>query len=450
MYKVLWATVLSVALSSLPTRSATAEVVSPADFADLQAQVRTLAQRVDELAASNSSLQAENVELRAGLARVGASSAPVTATASAPPAMSGKPTEATVTTQPTDWTSRLKWRGDFRYRHEHQTFERDVSGVAVDAADRDRQRVRARFGLEAAVTDSVKVAAQLASGGDDPRSSNQTLGSAGTRKAIGLDLAYADWSVQPGVNLVLGKQPYPVWRPAHSLFLDSDFNPEGVALRWSRGAGFANLYGHWLSEQFNAEPSAENSDANIVGIQGGLKLPAFGGETILAANYYVCGACRDNSPLYNNNGNGNTTYLAGTTNVLQYDYEILDLNAQVGLDLAGRPLALTAGYARNLASDVVHDTAWSLGAVLGKASDAGSWEVGALYQSIDKDALFGQIFESDFGDGRTDSVGWMLKGGYAPTKNVTLNTTYYLYTVNKDVGTELDLTRLQLDLNYKF
>ena len=36
----------------------------------------------------------------------------------------------------------------------------------------------------------------------------------------------------------------------------------------------------------------ENSDANVFGLQAGLKFPLLGGETVLAANYYECGACQ--------------------------------------------------------------------------------------------------------------------------------------------------------------
>ena len=65
-------------------------------------------------------------------------------------------------------------------------------------------------------------------------------------------------------------------------------------------------------------------------------------------------------------------------------------------------------------------------------------------------ALFGQWLDSDFGDGRTDSDGWVLKVGYAPVKNFTFTGTYFINTLNKDVGTQLDFKRLQLDMNYKF
>ena len=97
-----------------------------------------------------------------------------------------------------------------------------------------------------------------------------------------------------------------------------------------------------------------------------------------------------------------------------------------------------------------YDTAYSLGVNLGQAAAPHTWEVGALYQSVDKDALFGQIVDSDFGGGQTDSQGWVFRGGYAPAKNILLTAVYYVTSFNKDVGTELDHDRLQLDVNYKF
>jgi hypothetical protein len=265
-------------------------------------------------------------------------------------------------------------------------------------------------------------------------------------------MAYVDWQFMSGTNLVLGKQPYPHWRPGQSMFFDGDFNPEGGAVKFDRGMFFGSGYGWWLTEQFNSNPKGENSDANLFGAQVGMKFPLLGGETVLAAHYFDCGACQDNSPLYANNANGNTTYTLpnSTTNLLRYDYEILQLSAQMGTTLFDLPFTFWADYGQNMASGVEYDTAYGVGVVLGKASNAKTWEAGLAYQSIDKDALFAQIIDSDFGDGKTDSEGWFLKGGYAPVKNVTLNATYFINTLNKDVGTELDYNRLQLDVNYKF
>lgn len=433
-----------------PLVATAASSARKADIQALQAQVLALAARLDRLEAANTQLQGENAELRAAVEQGGAEAAELKQQtvhlqqqAATTQADLGKVKGA-------DWASRIKVRGDLRYRHETIWSERDVSGDAASAPNRDRDRIRARLGFDATITPDVSGTLQLATGGDDPRGTNQTLGGTATRKSIGLDLAYADWRFMPGGNLVLGKQPYPVWRPTRSLFLDPDVNPEGGAVRFARGPFFGTAYGFWVSEQYSADPQGDNTDAHIFGAQAGVKIPAFGGETVVAVKYSDCGACQDHSPLYANNANGNTTYRVGAVNVLKYDYDIVDIESQVNVTLFDLPVAFTAGFARNLAAGVEYDTAYQVGAYVGRAQDPHTWELGAMYQSVDKDAQFGQITDSDFGGGLTDSQGWVLRGGYAPTKNILLNATWFINTYNKDVGTELQFDRLHLDVNYRF
>jgi hypothetical protein len=441
---------IAIVIASLGVDAAVAAPASQAELQALQAQMSALAERLDRLEAANASLNSENAELRALAARRDAQVDDLQGQAAALRESAAVTRGDVDRVKGAEWAGRIKARGDLRYRHERIESEREVGGVAVDAADRNRDRVRARLGFDATVTPNVSATLLLSTGADDPRGTNQTLGGSSSRKSIGLDLAYADWRFMPGGNLVLGKQPYPVWRPLRSLFLDSDVNPEGGALRFNRGPAFVNLYGFRVSERYSADPAGENTDTNIFGLQAGMKFDVPGGETIVAAKYSVCDACQDHSPLYANNANGNTTYQVDGVNFLRYDYDILDVEAQVGVAAFDLPLVLTAGFAQNLAPGVEHDTAYALGANLGRAGDPRTWEIGALYQSVDKDALFGPAVDSDFGGGVTDSSGWVLRGGYAPVKNVVLNATYFLNTVNKDVGTELDFSRLQLDVNYRF
>ena len=423
-----------------------------AEVQAIEAQMQALAERLNKLEASNNQLQSENAELKAVVDRREAEIDYLKSQTRELREEGAVASNEISKVKGADWATKLKGRGDFRYRHEMIDSERVVSGQAEDAADRTRHRIRARLGFDYKVTDTVKGTLLFATGGDDPRSSNQTLGGTGTRKSIGVDMAYVDWQFMNGANLVLGKQPHPYFRPGQSMFFDGDWNPEGGSVKFDRGMFFGTGYGWWLTEQFNANPAGENNDSNLFGAQVGMKFPLLGGETVLAAHYFDCGACQDNSPLYANNGNGNTTYTlpGSTTNLLRYDYEILQLSAQMGTTLLGQPFTFWADYAQNMASGVEYDTAYGVGVVLGKASNAKTWEAGLAYQSLDKDALFAQIIDSDFGDGRTDSEGWFLKGGYAPVKNVTINATYFINTLNKDVGVELDYNRLQLDLNYKF
>ena len=436
-----------------PAASAQAKgAATKADMQAMQAQMEALAQRLSKLEATNATLQAENADLKSVVDRRDAEMDYLKAQTRELREEAAVSSGEIAKVKGADWATKIKFKGDLRYRHEMIAQDRDVSGSAEDAADRTRHRVRARFGFDAKVTDNSKVVVQLATGGADPRSSNQTLTNSGSRKEIGVDLAYAEYAFMPGGVLTLGKIKNPVWRAGQSFFWDGDFNPEGGAVTFDRGMLFGSAYGWWLSEQFNSDPKGENSDANVFGLQAGLKFPLLGGETRLAANYFDCGACQDNSPMFLNQPFGNTTYRIGTstTNLLRYDYEILQLSGEMGTMLFDLPFSVWADYAQNMASGVEYDTAYGVGVTLGKASNAKTWEAGLLYQSIDKDALYAQFIDSDFGDGTTDSEGWAIKGGYAWVKNVTFNGTYFINTRNKDVGTELDYDRLQLDINYKF
>ena len=58
---------------------------------------------------------------------------------------------------------------------------------------------------------------------------------------------------------------------------------------------------------------------------------------------------------------------------------------------------------------------------------------GLLYQQIEKDALFGQLLDSDFGDGNTDTKGFVIRGGYTVARNWTLNATLFLNELANDV-----------------
>jgi hypothetical protein len=118
------------------------------------------------------------------------------------------------------------------------------------------------------------------------------------------------------------------------------------------------------------------------------------------------------------------------------------------------------------------DTAMAIGFNYGAASAPRTWEFGAMYQKTEKDALFGQLLDSDFADGNTDGDGFVIRGAYAIARNWTINGTLFLNQLSNDVPqtvtvfntatpapldtiaipniTDRDYKRLQLDLNFKF
>ena len=469
-------TVLAAAVAAaltLAAGNATAQTkgaASKADVQAVQAQMQALAERLGKLEAANTALASENAELKALVERRDAETDYLKAQAKDLREETAVNTNDISKVKGADWATKIKARGDLRFRTEGIQTERVVGSGATatvdDAADRWRERIRARFGFDATITDYVKGTILFATGADDPRSSNQTMGTVGSRKAIGLDMAYADWTAMPGVNVVIGKQPWTVYRPGNSLFYDGDYNPEGLAVKYDRGMLFGTAYGWILTENFDANPDNVNYDSRVYGAQAGLKFPLFGGETRVAANYYDCVACENKSPLFNNTANGNTTYRKGTstTNLLRYDYNVVELAAEMNLTAFNQPFQMWANYAQNTASDVEYDTAYAVGVSMGKVGNPKTWLAAVWYQSIDKDALFAQFVDSDFGDGRTDGEGVVLRGAYAPVRNFNVMATYFINTLNKDVapvsgvsagvpyriGNDLNYDRLQLDLNYKF
>jgi hypothetical protein len=430
-----------------------------ADVEAMQTQLRALAERLNRLEAANTQLQTENTELKALVDRRDAETDYLKSQTKELREEAAVASNEISKVKGADWATKIKARGDFRYRHEEIHRERTVStdGVTTveDAEDRYRHRIRARFGIDAQVSDNLKTTFQLStSEGNDPRSSNQSLDDNATRKAINLDMAYADWTFNQGANLIFGKQPYPFYRPGQSLFFDSDLNPEGIAAKFERGILFGSGYGWWFNEQHNDNPAAEDADTYVFGAQLGVRVPVGDQSNLVGfGHYYNCSGCEGHSPLFANASNGNTTYplvAPAVTNILVFDYEIAELGAELNTQIGTLPITLWGNYAQNMASGVEEDTAYNAGFRLGRASNPRTWEAAAMYQSIDKDSLFGQFIDSDFGNGLTDTEGWALRAGYAPVRNIAVNLTYFINTLNKDVGTELDYDRLQLDLNWRY
>ncbi len=427
---------------------------SRSELEAMQTQLQALTERLNRLEATNTQLQAENAELKTQAERREAETDYLKAQTKELREEAAVSSNEIGKVKGADWATRVKARGDFRYRHEEIHREIATDDGIEDAKDRYRHRIRARFGVDAQVSDHVKTTFALSTGeSGDPRSSNQSLDDNGTRKTIALDQAYADWTFAQGADLIFGKQPLPFYRPGQSLFFDSDYNPEGMAAKFERGILFGDAYGWWLNERHSDDPTSDSTDTYVLGAQLGLRIPMFAASNLVAfGHYYDCSGCQGQSPLFNNSANGNTVVLAddGLTNLLVFDYEIGELGAEFNSQIGNLPLQLFANYAQNMADGVEEDTAYNAGFRLGRASNPRTWEVAAMYQSIGKDALFGQFIDSDFGNGLTDTEGWALRGAYAPVRNIAVNLTYFINTLNKDVGTELDYDRLQLDLNWKY
>lgn len=377
------------------------------------------------------------------------------------------------------WIGRWVWKGDFRYRNENIDQEYTVRA-------RNRDRLRLRFGAVGRVNDDTKVELQLTTSENaDARSPNQTLTDASSRKPIVVDTAFVEWAANDFVKVQAGKMRYP-WVRTSSYFYDGDVNPEGLAAFWQQGAN--GFFGSaWVSRL--AERSA-NADSSLFGAQFGYRNTASDGtRVLLAAGYFDHGAVQGYNNIQSGSaggyfGNSTTTSTAicrtpvvgAGVACLANDYNIVEVIGEYQTKLAGQPLLLFFDYAKNNAANYKFvstnptqnipaglDTATAVGVTFGRAvaTIPGSWELGYIYQKIEKDSLFGQWVDSDINAGNTDAKGGALRGAYQIGKNWRFNFTYFMNQTNMDVATAVtyptaqnvfnrDYKRLQLDLNWTF
>jgi len=183
--------ILSLAVAaSIVLAPAAFAAVSDEDFAALREQLAAVSSRLDELAEENARLRAAQNQTDTAISEV-------------------RTTVAEIPAASETWTDRVKLDGDFRYRYEHI----DPQG----SSSRTRTRIRARTNIKAKVADNIDVGFGLATGGDDPVSTNQTLGGGGSSKDVVLNLAYVDWEAADGLHIFAGKFKNPLEVPARPV-----------------------------------------------------------------------------------------------------------------------------------------------------------------------------------------------------------------------------------------
>jgi len=346
------------------------------------------------------------------------------------------------------WAEKIKWHGDVRYRYEEM--DNDAKND-----DRRRNRVRARIGLTAQVTDEIKAGVALASGSDDPVSSNQTFGDAGSSKGINLDMAYIDWKFAENTHLVAGKTKNPFYQPAKDgLVWDGDYRPEGGHIVYDNGTIWAIGAYHFLNSEQKPDSKGNSGnkkdDTSMFGAQVGYRGKlADNLKFITGASYYHI-PTEGLTPILGSGENfGNSLDMSGNH---LYDYDVAQVFVELQTKLAGIPAKFHADYVTNTDSDADEDTGYTIGASLGKAKNAWDWEVGYMYEDLEADAVYGTLSDSDFGGGGTDVKGHKLKFGLGISKNTKIGITYFNneYGDFANNGDEVDYDRIQIDLKTKF
>jgi len=293
------------------------------------------------------------------------------------------------------WAGKVRWSGDFRYRHE---FIDDESKFH----ERNRQRIRVRLGLDAHPTEDLDFFVRIVSGSNDPGSTNQTLGSCWTTKGLYLDRAYFDYHPEAlhGIHVLAGKMGVPFFKPGkEQLIFDGDLSPEGIALKYGHDLGKStrvNLVGggFWLKE------SGDSADNLMYGGQVSIVQQAsentkitFGGTYYHYTNMDGAVVCYDPEDSF---GNAAIMQADGTL-VYADDFHLLEAFAQVDTELGGLPFSFYGDFVHNTEANTSgEDTGWLAGVKVGKAKKPGSWQFDYNYRDLEADAVVGVFTDSDF------------------------------------------------------
>ncbi len=335
------------------------------------------------------------------------------------------------------WAEKIKVAGDFRYRVENIKNE--------SKPDRNRNRIRARAKIVAKPLDGLELGLGLASGGDDPVSTNQTLGGGGSTKGMNLDLAYFKYSKLANVGIVAGKFKNVLVHPGKSgLLWDGDWNPEGLGVSLNKDRWFARAMGSWL-ESDSKKSNTEFSYA----LQAGFNNTFDSGAKLTAGITYVDLETTSKGSFFGDSDDFFGNSFDANTNTYVYDYKELELFADFSFQLAGRSASVFVDYVTNQDAGEF-DTGFAFGLKVGTAKAAGGWSLGWMYKDIEADAVFGLLADSDFGGGGTDSKGHVFKGSYALAKNMNANITYFANETDTRRGLDKDFNRLQLDMNFQY
>jgi len=341
-----------------------------------------------------------------------------------------------------NWWENIKLKGDLRYRHEM------IDNEGSDA--RHRHRIRARLEIFGAANDYTTVGIQLATGSDDPVSTNQTLDNGFSTKGINLDLAYLQmipkW--EPDLSLTAGKFKNLFYKPGSSeLLWDSDMNPEGGLAEYTKNFedySFTLIAaGLWIDER------SSDKDSWMAAGQAILKYHIVENTTDIAlgAGMFDYVNAMGFEPFFDptepmgNSVDANGLYIN--------DYELLELFVEGSHKFDGFPVSAMFDFVNNTAADSL-DTGWLAGIRINKAKDPGSWAFRYIYREVEKDAVIGTFTDSDFRGGGTDAKGHEIGGSYQLAKNSTLNLTYFINEIGLELDDPIDFKRLQADLQLKF
>jgi hypothetical protein len=315
------------------------------------------------------------------------------------------------------------------------------------------------------MTDTTKVAFGISSGGDDPRSTNETFDDTFSTKDARINHAFVEWKAADWLTVKGGKIEKVPWFRVNDLMWDGDINPEGVALNFEGGndlKGFFNTGYFFLNEwktSFSGNPS-------MIVLQPGMNWKFGNGDLKIGLAYYIFDELQGNPPLVHSSGtntigdidknlDGTIDADANEEGLLLYEYDSYAVDMTLGFKLEGPVpyFGVFANYVNNSDPDR-ENTGYLAGIHFGdkKVKKRGQWLVKALFRSLERDAWLDLFPDSDALEGFTGIEGPEIMIQFGLAKNISFGIDYYMMEKIKELPDEPTIERniLQLDLLWKF
>jgi hypothetical protein len=281
------------------------------------------------------------------------------------------------------------------------------------------------------------------------------MGDLESRKPIWLDLAYIQYKVLfNNGKLMAGKMNNPFICVGKSqLIWDGDLTPEGIAGNFNLDVIpdvnlFLNGAGFWLKE------SSSSYDPMVYGAQAGTKLKFLDMKMTAGFGYFEYIDITNQAPYdwkAGTSGFGNTIVNGKYINNYMLGEGFVDFS----MNLFDFPVMLYGDYvlnngAGNYQDRGVYNRAYLYGFVFNKAKSEGSWEVGANYRQVQKDAVVGAFCDSDFIGGGTSGEGYQVSASYVPADGVKTTLTFFRNTTKIDQTIKPLYNRFQADVSLAF
>lgn len=398
-----------------------------------------------------------------------------------------------------EWVDRFKFEGDLRLGLQRDMFSDDnapevffqFQGQDIDntTEDRDRARLRARFGFTARVTPDLSASLRLATGSQfEPVSTNQTLGNFNNKSNFSLDRAFLRARSQdflPWLTTTAGRMPNPFF--STDLVWDDDLNFDGLALQYEDPTAAARVWRPFAT--LGAFPLQEvqrslNNDAKskwLIGAQGGVEwVPSNDLRAKVGLGIYeyrnisgVLNAANrtttnETAPDYRQKGNtlfniDNDNNVNTNLYGLAADYQVLNLTGAVDFNLFNPVhLIVTGDFVKNIGFSSSkararsgltvpkEDTGYMVRVAVGMPAMLlkNDWQLSLAYRYLEADATLDAFNDSDFHLGGTNSKGFIVGAQYGLSRNTWINARWL--SSREISGLPLSINTMQVYFNAKF